>query len=683
MVKRIFAALLSLLLAVSLLLSYPTTAKADSWSTTIEQYDKLFATPFYEELYTSLILNPGIFVNQLAFRDAETKEKVMYYLTGSWITPEQMKNMTQVVTDMLSLDLDSTTSETQLLNAMYEHFMCADSQYLGIATDCEALMEWIKTADPAGAYDLSLELAYALIGTPEALLLQLASEEESVQNRVIELLQIHNATYLTTTIVNCVSNSEASSDPKAADLVLKIYTSLGCKGAPLFSDPDPEEYNAWLTEVPVNPTIYVNYETLFAKLDSEGLANALLGDTRNFVKNLAYRDAETKQEIFDALTGTYFDDWMLMKMYLHLQQYLQYNVLNKSQTALVEALMYHLDDTYCSQGHPYRDISVLFNTSPDEGDVALRFYTFRRELKFAFLADPYAFLFMLEKEDASRQEYVIRCLMYTEDDSDALTRQVSTQWFREAVADYYTEEQYEMIQQFTSYAAVFLEDPPKPSDPDPEEYEDWLANQKPIYGPGVSPLPTEATEATEATAPEGSQPVDTDTAKKDTGWVSTVCFVLGFLCIGIATGCVIAKRKKAKSAPQIPPLEPIPVAPQPKLCYCPMPLSRETQQQITLALRAKYDEYSVHWYSIKETDGTCRCYGTDNGYDIIFYAGGLRLEIPDSCTVGDVTFHFGTGFELYAHKDGQLIDLNAALAQGLISPQAVQEALAKHNSISE
>ena len=290
---------------------------------------------------------------------------------------------------------------------------------------------------------------------------------------------------------------------------------------------------------------------------------------------------------------------------------------------------------------------------------------------------------MLEKEDASRQEYVIRGLMFTEDNNDALTRQVSIQWFREAVADYYTEEQNEMIQQFTSYAAVFLEDPPKPSDPDPEEYEDWLANQKPIYGPGVTPLPTEATEATEATTPEGSQPADTDTAKKDTGWVSTICFVLGFLCIGIAAGCLIAKRKKARSAPQIPPPEPVPVAPQPKLLYCPMPLSRETQQQITLALRAKYDEYSVHWYSIKETDGTCRCYGTDNGYDIIFYAGGLRLEIPDSCTVGDVTFHFGTGFELYAHKDGQLIDLNTALAQGFVSLQAVQEALAKHNSISE
>ena len=76
-------------------------------------------------------------------------------------------------------------------------------------------------------------------------------------------------------------------------------------------------------------------------------------------------------------------------------------------------------------------------------------------------------------------------------------------------------------------------------------------------------------------------------------------------------------------------------------------------------------------------------YGTDNGYDILFYAGGLRMEIPDSHTVGSCTFSFATGFELYAHKDGQLTDLDAALEQGLISQQAVQEALNKHKSITK
>ena len=151
MVKRIFAALLSLLLAVSLLLSYPTTAKAASWASIMEQYNALFKSGSYKSLYTSLILDPDTFVNQLAFRVAETKSEVMLCLTDPRITPEQLRIMTQVVASLRSIDLDRTDSETQLLDAMYEHFVCADFQYQGIVTDCEELMEWVKTADPAGA----------------------------------------------------------------------------------------------------------------------------------------------------------------------------------------------------------------------------------------------------------------------------------------------------------------------------------------------------------------------------------------------------------------------------------------------------------------------------------------------------------------------------------------------------
>ena len=43
MKRRIYAAVLSVLLAVSLMLSLPVTAKADSWEDTIAQYDRLFA----------------------------------------------------------------------------------------------------------------------------------------------------------------------------------------------------------------------------------------------------------------------------------------------------------------------------------------------------------------------------------------------------------------------------------------------------------------------------------------------------------------------------------------------------------------------------------------------------------------------------------------------------------------
>jgi hypothetical protein len=148
---------------------------------------------------------------------------------------------------------------------------------------------------------------------------------------------------------------------------------------------------------------------------------------------------------------------------------------------------------------------------------------------------------------------------------------------------------------------------------------------------------------------------------------------------------MIAKKNRSKKALQAEKqaAAEVPVKVYPKLLYCPAPLSRESQKQISQVLRKKYDEYSVHWYSIKQPDGTCRCYGTDNGYDIIFYAGGLRMEIPASCTVGECAFLFETSFELYAHKDGQLTDLDAALKQGFVSQQAVQEALNKHKSMTK
>lgn len=657
--------------------------KADSWTTIIEQYDKLFDSGSYERLYTSLILDPETFVNQLAFRDAETKANVMYYLTGSWITPEQMKNMTQAV-ENLHTDLGRTDSESQLINAMREHFICADYQYLGIVTDFDELMEWVKTADPAGGFnELAFELACAVIGAPEAFLSQLAKEEEAMQDRVIELLQFHNGTYVATAVVNSINRSEAVYIPETSGLALKISTSLGCKGTPAPSNPDPEEYEKWLTEPPVDYALFFDYTKLFSNIDTFSLKDALLNDTRNFVKNLAYQDTETKQEVFDALTGLWLQDWELMQMYLRLEQHTESTVLNKSQTALAEALMYHLDYAYCGRGQPHRDISVLFNT---EGDMPPRFYTFRRELKFAFLADPYTFLFMLEKEDASRQEHVIRGLMFTEDNNDALIRHVYSQWIQEENADYYTEEQHELIRQVTVSYLPILGETPKPSDPDPEEYEKWLEDQGLLTDdPGMTlPIYPDQSNPAESAATEDTQSAEPDAPKKDTGWIATVCFTLGFLCIGIATGSMIAKKKRSKKAAQAEKqaAAEVPVKVYPKLLYCPAPLSRETQKQITLALREKYDEYSVHWYSIKETDGTCRCYGTDNGYDIIFYAGGLRMEIPDSYTTSDVTFHFDTGFELYAHKDGQLTDLDAALEQGLVSHQAVQEALDKHNSIS-
>ena len=208
--------------------------------------------------------------------------------------------------------------------------------------------------------------------------------------------------------------------------------------------------------------------------------------------------------------------------------------------------------------------------------------------------------------------------------------------------------------------------------------------------PGTTPTdkPTDPVNPTE----EDTDPSEEEDKKPgDTGWISTVCIILGLLCISIVVTTSLAKKKKEEPKQPDPEdtkpaIEPQTVIPQPVAAdpnvRCPAPLDRNVQQQITQALREKYDEYSVRWYSDQNKNGTCRCYGTEEDCHIIFYAGGLRMEISDSCTVGAYTFRFGTSFELYAYKDGTLTDLNAALEQGLISAQAVENAWKLHEMTS-
>ena len=229
----------------------------------------------------------------------------------------------------------------------------------------------------------------------------------------------------------------------------------------------------------------------------------------------------------------------------------------------------------------------------------------------------------------------------------------------------------------------------------PEQPDTTPVVTEPVTEP---PLPTdvvtrptvERTDPIELTQ-ETTAPVQAQEDKKpaDTEWISTVCIILGLLCISIVVTSSLAKKKKEEpkqTDPEDPKpaIEPQPVIPQPVAAdpnvRCPAPLKRDVQQQIAQALREKYDEYSVNWYSEQNPYGTCRCYGTDGEYHIIFYAGGLRMEISASYTVGEHVFWYRTGFELYAYEGGVLTDLNTALDKGMVSPQAVKAALAQHEA---
>lgn len=700
MKKRIIAAAVSILLAVSFILSLPVTVKADTWEETIDRYDQLFSADtepaaMFKELYKVFLSDPRTFTNQLAFRDKETKEYVLQILTGDWVTPEQLENMEAAIRILLSYDFyDVSQTELHLWHDMMDHFTYLELRDIGVITDCSKLFLQVAAIENDYDYRLAPSLAYAIIGTPDVFLRTLLEEEETVQERTILMLGFYNTDFIGAKICNSLPEYSDDAKPELAALRQEILLALRtAPQLPIQADPDPKELQQWQVEgyFPQLTTTYRYSGLLNIKLGvrAETFVEALLTDTEKCINELAFRDVETKRALLYGIAETYiFPNTKLRQISFHLQAYLEEaDSLTKSEIDLLEAYIYYLDYFYYLSSPAHRDFEKLFAEAVDHPFDA-RINDFCDELKLAFIDYPDSFIYRLAQEEEAVQDAVARYLCADSETSDALLNIVASTLASERKRwtehpDSFTEEEYALLVRITDNIQM-LPAVPEPSDPDPEEYAQWLkANGLLVDDPGVV-LPIRPTETQPATLPTETQPTAGEDPEKDTGWVSTVCFTLGFLCIGIAAGSMIAKKKKAKKAAQAEKqaAAEVPVKVYPKLLYCPAPLSRESQKQISQVLREKYDEYSIHWYSIKQPDGTCRCYGTDNGYDIIFYAGGLRMEIPDSHTVGSCTFSFATGFELYAHKDGQLTDLDAALEQGLVSHQAVQEALDKHNSIS-
>ena len=692
MKRRIIAAAVSILLAVSFVLNLPLPATADTWDETIAHYDRVFAVidgepeMKFPELYTALLLNPDMFVSQLAFRDKEIKEYALQVLTGDWVSPEQWLNIKDAL-DSAETDFEA---EKLLVRDIKNYRSYLSYQDVGIVTDCKALFDQVLTADGFYATDLAYDLAYAFIGTPETFILELSEEEKDVQDRAFLLLQEHQYSFLGAKIYESIPEYTGT-DPNVINII-SVLTSTTENHPSIYpqEDPDPSEWKQWLDAgYQPSTSTYYDYDRLFdfsQATHADTLAEALLNDTANFVNELAFRDMETKNQVISAFAGANFSDIYLIQMRYNLVSYHQSVSLTKSENDLLEVMIFSLESLYLSRPHAHRDCGTLFAEAihvPAERQEAFSF-----EIINAFLDSPKDFIVHLAKETDAVQEAVISYLIVSGQKSASL-QAVAIQIQRECnrSPDHYTEEEAQLLAEMKHQLPAVIYGPSF-IDPDPDEYQQWLKDKGLLVDdPGMTlpiyPHPTQP-EPTETAAVEETQPTAGEDPEKDTGWVSTVCFTLGFLCIGVAAGSMIAKKKKAKKAAQAEKqaAAEVPVKIYPKLLYCPAPLSRESQKQISQVLREKYDEYSVHWYSIKQPDGTCRCYGTEGGYDILFYAGGLRMEIPASCTVGECAFLFETSFELYAHKDGQLTDLNTALEQGLVSHQAVQEALDKHNSIS-
>lgn len=118
--------------------------------------------------------------------------------------------------------------------------------------------------------------------------------------------------------------------------------------------------------------------------------------------------------------------------------------------------------------------------------------------------------------------------------------------------------------------------------------------------------------------------------------------------------------------------------------HCPAVLTAEKRTEIEQALNNKgYPCNDSLWYSDACPVSIYRYYGSDNGYDIIFYDSGSGFAVAETKEIDSVSFYHSMPFALYAYKDGVFANLEDIYAEGLISKEALEEAGNYHTLCEE
>lgn len=459
-------------------------------------------------------------------------------------------------------------------------------------------------------------------------------------------------------------------------------------------NPDEQEAEQWHA-APDYPHLEVDYADLFARIEAseeavQELTKAALLETADFIRAAAQETTQTQQMVLERLVNenTAYGDWNALTEIFKI--YAGKTDLTEEEKQFALKAKNHM----IVSGGTNRPVSeiledIIYTTTADRKEMSL-------QLVYSICKDPVQYAKCMLEMDPELHSKVYYALKWN---VDTEMRQVLVDtvfvYLEIDVATYLlTPQEREVLEkmlelQAQSPLSVYPtgQEPPA-TEPVTLPSSTPTEPTAPLFSTPTKAEPAETDPTAVDSEPEGEAPQKNPPA--DTGWISTVCIVLGLVCIGIVIATSLSKKKKNQPDPPEPAAEPEPEIPQPEVAvpvvadpnaYCPAPLDKEAQRQIAQALRQKYDEYSIHWYSKEEPDGTCRCYGTDGDCHILFYAGGLRMEISDSCVVGETVFYHGTSFELYAYKDGILTDLNIALEKGMVSPQAVKAALAQHEAI--
>ena len=653
------------------------------------------------------------FLKVLAFQTADQQGDMNWRI---WLqTPARTQRVAKDLLQRLNQNKDAlqlTQSECNALAAMiyYLEFYNPFSEVPQIG-QIDALLQQAVELGESNVDYYKMLLGAALTKECYNFIIELEKLNAQQQEKIIFLIAALNGTvagvkarqsllaveYLTPGYEGSIPPSGLAPFTQEQGALVYVLQDVLSDNAPYaaFQEPVEEELEQWKEKQTLPRT---NFAVLMADPDSVDWTAVLRGallENATFVKALANMEPEARTAFIAAFVEQIQSKKDLEALLYNLSQYTKVMDSAQYRAAAIAELEYAILRRYAGEPWMQTDFSYYIGTEENPSVFIFNDDTFWFCLDAC--VDPAGFVRMLSTLPAATQEM----LSYK-------IKHAGLETYRQAVVDNVYDLQSKVNLSYKEQVALerLLEYQSRiPS----AIYPYGQAPEQPDTTPVVTgPLPTEPTRPLFFTDP-GTTPTDkptdpvnptdedTDPSEEedkkpgDTGWISTVCIILGLLCISIVVTTSLAKKKKEKPKqpdPEDPKpaIEPQPVIPQPVAAdpnvRCPAPLDRNVQQQITQALREKYDEYSVSWYSDQNKNGTCRCYGTEEDCHIIFYAGGLRMEISDSCTVGECIFRFGTSFELYAYKDGTLTDLNAALEQGLISAQAVENAWKLHEMTS-
>ena len=713
------------LLIVCIFLQFPLMIRAEEPDM---DYESLFTQAPQNGLDSPAAIdaffsNPGHFMRALAYHSGnarynirsainqhmtDSQEEAAYYLIELLATAPYGERLSKSEEDLIDFFLiDHESNRLVAKHSEQKHW-----------PDYKAAILEQMNSDRAAAAE---NIAAAIVFNNMEFVWNLANESAQVQEQFVSLLGDIEYYYTQLAVIRSLHyliHSEIDStipeypeysvypgiEKEHVELILAILDRLPNVPWPVIAyELDPQELEQWHA-APDYPDMDINYPALIAGiLESEGvsaetkkiLVNAALLDTGDFIRALAQEKQEVQQLVLQHVANEDTPHETVNALSEIFKIQIKQETFSAPEKKFATMACDHFAVMYGVTLGSLRPISELI-------EEILSAYMDNKEqlvqLACSICVDPLQFakaLVAVEEQDCTDINYKLKWRV------DTQFRQMMLDSVYSAIeAAVNTSgmgaEEMEALIAFLEYQgqtplAMY------PYGQAPEQPDTTPVVTEPVTEP---PLPTdvvtrptvERTDPIELTQ-ETTAPVQVQDDKKpaDTEWISTVCIILGLLCISIVVTTSLAKKKKeAPKQPDQedpkPAIEPQPVIPQPVAAdpnvRCPAPLERNVHQQITQALREKYDEYSVNWYSEQNPYGTCRCYGTDGDYHIIFYAGGLRMEISDSCTVGAHIFRFGTSFELYAYCDGVLIDLKTALEQGLVSTKAVENAWKLHEMTS-